>query len=223
MINLLHSLVYKPAKGWDPISEEYAKSYAQHVEQSQWNLEVDKYEKFCDGFIGKRVLDIGGGPGQFSIEFAKRGAYVQWHDISKNYATLLDVKAKEMGVKIDMSIGYMEDVSHLLSNPFDVVFNRVCFFYCRNDYAFGRLLYRLVKPGGYLILAIDTTDAGLLRGAQFGFRTWLNSNLKVKIGHPMTPPRRVTKILSGLPHDLLVSERLANGIEHIFLKKPKSA
>lgn len=78
MINRLHSWIHQPGKGWDPVAPEYAGEYA----ESEWrNINVgliDRLEQRIGGFKDKRVLYLGGGPGQYSTAFARRGARVTY-------------------------------------------------------------------------------------------------------------------------------------------------
>ena len=85
MINQIYQLIHRPESGWDPVPVSYAKKYASRVYKS----DIDELFAFLDNFIpdykNMRILDLGGGPGDFSIEFAKRKANVVWYDVSHNY------------------------------------------------------------------------------------------------------------------------------------------
>jgi 2-polyprenyl-3-methyl-5-hydroxy-6-metoxy-1,4-benzoquinol methylase len=152
------------------------------------------------GLEGKRVLDLGGGPGQYSVAFAKRGAITTWYDVSRIYHDFSKQKADENGVGINFSIGYLDEAPEILNEQFDLVFNRICWNYGFCDFSFALKLYSLVSPGG--VGYIDTTHSGwkrdtLPRGILF--RTWLNDTTGVKIGHPHPPHGRLAKIFSQFP------------------------
>jgi SAM-dependent methyltransferase len=74
---------------------------------------------------GARILDIGSGPGAFSIPFAKAGAKVTALDISSTALERLQADAKKEGVSIETveSSWWSADIDKLgLRNKFDLVF-----------------------------------------------------------------------------------------------------
>lgn len=93
-------------------------------------------------------MDLGGGPGQYSVAFARRGASVTWLDVSHNYLHIAQQKAHEADVEITFVLGYMDEAPRILGKQFDLVFNRVCFCYSWNDALFVAVIYRLMRLGG---------------------------------------------------------------------------
>lgn len=220
MINFLHSLIHRPSRGWDPVGEKYAAEYSDFVSSNFPKEEIGRVEEFCGGLRGKQLLDIGAGPGDFSVEFARRGADVLWHDVSAHYRDIAAGKARHAGVSLEFSLGYLEGARRLRDRRFDVVFNRSSYYYAMNDRAFARLLYDLVKPGGSLaVFCILTTEYGRTVGKVPGVREWLNAGLNWKIGHPLTPPGRVAALLARRPHSMLISEHRPDGLEEVMLRK----
>ena len=65
-VNYLHSLFHRVELGWDPIQATYAREYEQralkHVDASL----LERIDGLSGGLTGKQVLDLGGGPGQYS-------------------------------------------------------------------------------------------------------------------------------------------------------------
>src|ERR1700722_6597732 len=99
-VNRLHMLFHRVEKGWDPVSSSYAEEYALLAEKDCSSLLVDRIEEQVGGLRGKRVLDLGGGPGQYSVLFAMRGAEVTWHDASQSYREIASQRAKATQVDL---------------------------------------------------------------------------------------------------------------------------
>lgn len=160
---------------------------------------LDILEEKTGGLAGKRVLDMGGGPGQYSIALARRGADVTWHDVSTTYQSIAQAKAAAAGVDVNWSLGYFEDAAHLPLASFDLIFNRICWFYCRNDRAFAQQLWSLLKPGGLLYIHTPNSHFHDEMPVAAQARTWLNAHTGFKIGHPMLLPRQVSELFNHLP------------------------
>lgn len=187
MINQIHALFFRPEKGWDPVPLAHVEAYAAHEWSHVDESMVTEIEEWVGGLAGKRVIDLGGGPGHYSAAFARRGAVVTWHDVSRRYLELASKKAAAAGLKINYSLGYLESASRFSAEPFDLLFNRGCWNYAMSDGRFASLLYELVKPGGYGFIdtPLFTGSAGsTIRRVQ----RWLYDSGIVKIGHPF--PRR---------------------------------
>lgn len=197
-VNYLHSLVHRVEDGWDPIPREYAQQYAHFATSRVDSSLVESLEAKVRGFRGRRVLDLGGGPGQYSVLFAQRGAEVTWHDVSREYLNIAEARASALGVQLRSSLGYLENAAKFGSQPFDLVFCRVCWYYGRSDRHFARLVYSLVNPGGIGYVECNTpafsSPSGLRR-----IQYWLNESVGWKIGHPMPPRGRIAKLIQRYP------------------------
>jgi 2-polyprenyl-3-methyl-5-hydroxy-6-metoxy-1,4-benzoquinol methylase len=197
MINRLHAWLHRPENGWDPVPAAYAADYgAMEWDQIDHHL-LDELEMLVGGFIGKKILDLGGGPGQYTLAMAQRGGLVTWHDVSRNYLEMSRRKASELGLtnRITFSIGYLDDAPRMLSERFDFVFNRICWNYGFGDKSFAAVVYAMARPGGFAY--VDTTHSTykldqLSRAARV--RTWLNARTGIKIGHPMPPHGRLARL-----------------------------
>lgn len=173
------------------------------------------------GFAGKRILDLGGGSGQWTIAFAQKGSDVTWHDISGNYRTLTSEKAEENNVTIKFSLGYLDDARKLLEGYFDLVFNRVCFNYAIADESFASVLYSLVKPGG--VAYVDTHISSWRRetlSSSARARTWINDHLGYKIGHPFPPRGRIARLFLGLPIERMLVDYSSAGNDRVIFRRP---
>ena len=225
VVNYLHSRLHRPETGWDPVSPSHASDYAAG-EWAYWDTDLPVYldaiERQVGSFVGMDILDLGAGPGQYSVAFALRGANVTWHDISHQYLAIGQQKGREFGVadRIRFKVGYMEDAADLPVASFDLVFNRICWFYCRNDAAFAKLVYRLVKPGGHAWIdcphfARPSTKARLIYS--------INEHLGIKLGHPCPPPGRLEHDFGRLEGSTVTVTTAADGDEHVLVHKAPSA
>jgi SAM-dependent methyltransferase len=198
MINYLFSRVQRPERGWDPVPAPYAAAYAEQQWGADTRAVVDDLAERIGDLGGRRVLDLGGGPGHYTAEFARRGARVTWHDVSDAYRRLAHERLGSLAEDVEWSLGYLEEAARF-GPVFDLVFNRICWYYCMSDRHFARLVHGLVKPGGwaYIVtpyLESPTKRARLLHRA----RGRLNEHLGIKIGHPFPSLRLFRRVWRGL-------------------------
>lgn len=218
-INYLHSLLHRVENGWDPIPPEYAEQYSQHAAHESNSALVIELGTQIGGLEGKRVLDLGGGPGQYSVMFALQGAIVTWHDVSREYEAIARARAFAAGVKVTFSVGYLEAAKQL-KDPFDLVFCRVCWYYSRSDRSFARLLYSLVKPGGVGYIECNTPAFSRPSGLR-KLQYWLNEFVWIKIGHPMPPRRRIEKLICKYPVSNLNTDYSSEFLDIVLFQKAK--
>jgi len=108
---------------------------------------------------GDHVLDVGAGPGRFSIEMARLGARITVGDISPGQLELHREKLAEAGYEeaiVAREVVDIVDLSTFAAETFDVV---VCYggplsyVFERADDTMRELL-RVTKPGGYVLLSV---------------------------------------------------------------------
>ncbi len=222
MINRIHAILHRPEHGWDPVPAQYAQRYANTEWQKVDEKLVDALETWLSGLTSKDVLDLGGGPGQYAVAFARRGAKVTWYDVSRNYLQIAQQKAQEHAVDVQFVLGYMDEAPTRLGKQFDLVFNRVCFYYGWSDSSFARVIYDLVKPGGCGYIEANNS---LFRREQLSvgnrFRTWLNEHTGIKIGHPHPPRGRIAQLLLRYPLSRLLVEYEEPTTDRILFRKAK--
>lgn len=220
LINRLLARRYRPERGWDPIPVDYARAYAD-AEYGGFDpgLVVD-LERRIGPLAGRRVLDLGAGPGQYSIAFARAGADVVWHDVSRNYLSIARAAAEDAGVSVRFSLGYLEDAAKFSAQPFDLVFNRICWRYSFDDRAFADMLIRLVAPGGAGYVDSHHADDALRHGwSAAAIRYRINARLGIKIGHPPPPPGRITSLLRRNAVSSLSTDWSTEGNERVLFIK----
>jgi hypothetical protein len=118
-------------------------------------------------------------------------------------------------------LGYLDDAVRLLERTYDLVFNRICWYYGRGDRSFADMVYRLVGPGGCGY--VDTTNSLFnadRQSASVRMRTWLNAACSIKIGHPYPPRGRVATLLLRHPVERLLVDYSAASSDRVLFKKP---
>jgi SAM-dependent methyltransferase len=195
--------MHKPEKGWDPVPSAYAKKYAEVNYASLSHALIADVVAFTGDLNGQHVLDLGAGPGQYSIEFSKLGAVVTWHDISRNYLNIAKEKSAEQNVVIaHYKLDYMDNAS----GQYDLIFNRVCWFYCISDRRFAETLLGCLRENGKMYLVVHNED---FRGSDYNdiptltkwrsqFFAAVNNYTGIKIGHPHMSKARIEKLFRGL-------------------------
>jgi len=112
------------------------------------------------------VLDIGAGPGRFTIELARLGARVAVGDISPVQLALNRQKVSEAGYEasvVSRAVVDITDLSRFASASFDAV---VCYGGALS-YVFDRAadavaeLMRVTRPGGYLLVSVMSLLGGI--------------------------------------------------------------
>lgn len=201
------------------MSPAYAAEYGAHEWESGVNEGLlDQIESWAHGLSGKRVLDLGGGPGQYSVAFARRGAQVTWYDVSRSYLEIAKRHVESASAQVDFVVGYMDEARRHLHEPFDVVFNRICWYYCTSDRTFARVVYDLVKPGG--IGYVDTPHASARTGTVLQrMRGIVNEHFGVKIGHPFPPHGRVARLLLELPMNKVLVDYTSPANDRVLFAK----
>jgi len=198
VINSLHKLLHRPERGWDPVPAKHAADYTRLAESTVDHNLVGMLAEKLGGLAGKRVLDLGGGPGQYAVTFACEGACVVWHDISRNYLRIAEARARSGAVNLTFSLGYLEDAGRLSADPFDLVFCRLCWYYCAADRPFAGIIYSLLKPGGAAYIDASTPALESPVGIR-GFQCFLNNALWFKVGHPHPPHGRIARLFHQYP------------------------
>ena len=97
---------------------------------------------------GSAVLEVAPGPGYFSIELAKLGAYaVTGLDLSRTFVKIASRKAAEAGVRVDFRQGSASNMP-LQKDSFDFLLCRAAFKNFADPVAALQEMCRVLKPGG---------------------------------------------------------------------------
>ena len=136
---------------------EWARLDADAESRVSFHLHRALLEKFIKA--GDEVLEIGAGPGRFTIELAKLGARVTVGDISAVQLELNRVRVSEAGYAGSVVARKVLDVvnlSELAAETFDASVaygGPLSYVFERADNALGELL-RVTKRGGHVLLSV---------------------------------------------------------------------
>lgn len=108
---------------------------------------------------GDHVLDVGAGPGRFTMEMARIGARVTVGDISPVQLEMNRQRLEEAGLEGSVVARQVMDVTNLSAMP-DGTFDAAVCYGGALSYVFDRAaqaleeLLRVTKPGGYVLLSV---------------------------------------------------------------------
>lgn len=159
--------------------KEQTEAVREHYEenpQKEWDRLKKRhpYEKYItvnmmDRYIrpGSKILDIGGGPGHYSVHYARQGHEVTLLDLSEGNVRFAKKKARQYGVKITAMQGNALDLSAFPDDSYDVVFLMGPLYHLLDE---GNRLKaineakRVLKPGGYLFCSFILMFGGVIFG-----------------------------------------------------------
>jgi S-adenosylmethionine-dependent methyltransferase len=129
-----------------------------------------------------RILDIGGGPGRYSIVLTQRGYDVTLLDLSEGNLSLAAQKAAEAGVKLDdIRQADALDLSFVSDESFDAVLLMGPLYHLltiRERLQAVMEAERVLKPGGLIFAAFITRFAGFRDAASRGYADEIAANPK---------------------------------------------
>ena len=155
----------------DAIREHYNADPLKEWDRLQKRTPYEKYitTRMMDRYIkpGDTILDIGGGPGHYSVHYAKQGHAVTLLDLSDGNVRFAKKKARQYGVKISAMQGNALDLSRFADASFDTVFLMGPLYHLMNEESRLQAIreaMRVLKPGGYLFSSFILMFGGVIYG-----------------------------------------------------------
>ena len=151
----------------------------ERLDDVQCHIEFASTIHLVDRYFPKqgRVCDIGGGPGRYTIELARRGHAVTLLDISEEEIRLAHTRLDQSGLRAEqLLVGDARDLARLETESFDAALLMGPMYHLTGaqDRAVALLeLKRILKPGGSAILAY-LNSWGLMRTGIIDFPAWYN-------------------------------------------------
>lgn len=125
-----------------------------------------------------RILDVGGGLGQLSIQFAQQGHHVTFNDISPVMLDYARVKAREAGLEasIDWHCGPYQNLVELALEPFDLVMCHAVLEWLQEPALLIPALAPLIRSDGYLSLCFYNPASIIYRNLIRGNFNWVQQS-----------------------------------------------
>lgn len=128
------------------------------------NRRLDKVLKFVDDINlpkGAKALELGYGAGQTALKIGQRGYEVHGVDLSEKFVAIATTRCQKEDPtgKYDFKIGNIESRLEYEDETFDLVVISGVLHYLYDYEACIKEVYRVLKPGGHLIIAQRTAYA----------------------------------------------------------------
>jgi 2-polyprenyl-3-methyl-5-hydroxy-6-metoxy-1,4-benzoquinol methylase len=119
---------------------------------------------------GDKVLDIGGGPGRYSLYLAEKGCDVTLFDLSPENVKFASQKASELDLRIKTVCGDARTADTLVNEQFDHVLLMGPMYHLLEEEdrikAVNAAL-KLLKPGGILYVSFINSFAGMIYAMKY--------------------------------------------------------
>ncbi|MEK9713611.1 MAG: methyltransferase domain-containing protein [Thalassolituus sp.] len=101
---------------------------------------------------GQRVLDLGGGQGQFSLSLAQQGAEISLLDISEEMLALAKDQFAQSDLPLATHQGPLQQADDAFPGQYDIVMNHAVLEWLEDPFAALPTIAEKVKAGGWLSL-----------------------------------------------------------------------
>lgn len=156
----------------------------------------------------QRVLDLGGGQGQFSLWLAQQGAQIDLLDISAEMLALANDQFAHQGLPLRTQQAPLQDVNDVFPGTYDLVLNHAVLEWLEHPFDALPMIGDKVRPGGHLSLMFYNLHGHQWRQIMNGRThapTEANPRLRKEGNAPQHPldPDAIERALSDLGFTLL--------------------
>jgi ubiquinone/menaquinone biosynthesis C-methylase UbiE len=164
---------------------------------------------------GDRVLDVGCGPGTFSVECAKRGAVVEAVDVNPQMLYTADLAAKKAGV-VDKVTFSRASATNLEFDKaaFDIIVFSLSMSELREveQWAAMNLAFDLLKPGGALVVADEVVPTHFASRLRYSLRRLVLMLITYVVTRATTHPvREMTSMFRACGFSIAREEEFEGG------------
>ncbi len=151
---------------------EAVKKYYNETAAQEWERIAGRPEfiitcRYMDRYIAPRekVLDIGGGPGRYSIRLAEKGCDVFLMDLAEENVGFAKKTAEKKGLKLRAVCGNACEADRLISENFDHILLMGPMYHLLDEEDRVRAVdasLKLLKPGGTIFVSFINAIAGMI-------------------------------------------------------------
>ena len=135
---------------------------------------IDRYIK-----VGDKVLDIGGGPGRYSLWLAEKGCDVTLFDLSPQNVSFAKRKVAERGLTLTALAGDARTVDESVKGLYDCILLMGPLYHLLEESDRIKAInasLRLLKPGGVIFVSFINSFAGMIYTMKFDPSDIINTN-----------------------------------------------
>jgi len=151
---------------------ETVRDFYNNFVDGEWNRIVDRPEflltcRMFSRYIkpGDKVLDIGGGPGRYSLYLAGKGCDVTLLDLSEANVAFAKECGRELGLSINAVCGDAREADALVNGQFDHVLLMGPMYHLLEEadrITAVKAALNLLKPGGIIFISFINLFAGVI-------------------------------------------------------------
>ncbi|HOJ47828.1 MAG TPA: class I SAM-dependent methyltransferase [Bacillota bacterium] len=154
------------------------REYYNNEVQNEWErlekhfIEFELTKRFLNRYIkpGDRVLDVGGGPGRYSLYLAQKGCDVTLADLSEENVRFAQEKAKEEGVCIKAHQCDAREIDSIVDGLFDSILLMGPMYHLLEEADRVKCVeacLKLLKPGGVIFISFISSYAGIIYSMKY--------------------------------------------------------
>lgn len=153
------------------------KEYYNSTVETEWQRIADRPEflitcRFLDRYIkkGDKILDIGGGPGRYTMHLAEKGCDVTLFDLSDKNISFAKAKAEEMNLHIHTVCGDACTADEVVKEQFDhILLMGPMYHLLKKEQRIKAInaALKLLKPNGIIYISFINMIAGMIYAMKF--------------------------------------------------------
>lgn len=199
-------------------SIEIIKNFYDNNAEKEWDrlqrhpIEFEVTKHYLDKYIkaGDKVLDIGGGPGRYSLYLARKGCDVTLLDLSDGNVLYAQNKADELKLRIKAVQGDAREADKIVGDTFDSILLMGPMYHLLDEddriKAVNAAL-KLLKPNGVIFISFISLFAGfsyyMKNGPQLVFEEYEQDYIKCFLENRTYSGDAFTKACFIAPKDIL--------------------
>jgi len=151
---------------------ETIKEFYDSAVEVEWNRIAGRPEflltcRFIDRYVkpGEKVLDIGGGPGRYSLYLAGKGCDVTLFDLSPANVEFAKERAAEQGLELKGASGDAREVDSIIGGSFDHILLMGPMYHLLDESDRIKAVnasLKLLKPNGTIFVSFINLFAGMI-------------------------------------------------------------